>query len=88
MSLDMAKTKLKKPYHVPIAWCKEYGQGKAFHMSLGHNEAVWADPRYQQSLLGGIKWILGMEKADATPNPELDAKENEKAKAAAEGAKK
>ncbi len=88
MSLDMEKTELKKPYHVPIAWCKEYGDGKVFHMSLGHNEAVWADPRYQQSLLLGIKWILGQEKANAAPNPELDAKEAEKAKAAVEAAKK
>jgi type 1 glutamine amidotransferase len=87
MSLNMEKTKLKKPYHVPIAWCKEYGDGKVFHMSLGHNEAVWADPRYQQSLLGGIKWIFGQEKGNATPNPQLDADENEKAKKAVEAAK-
>jgi type 1 glutamine amidotransferase len=87
MSLNMDKTKLKKPYHVPIAWCKEYGDGKVFHMSLGHNEAVWADPRYQQSLLGGIKWILGQEKGNATPNPTLDEHENEKAKKAVEAAK-
>ena len=43
MSLNMAKTKLKEPYHVPIAWCKDYGDGKVFHMSLGHNEGVWED---------------------------------------------
>jgi type 1 glutamine amidotransferase len=85
MSLNMAKTELKKPYHVPIAWCKEYGQGKAFHMSLGHNEAVWQDPRYLESLLGGIKWILGHEKGDATPNPELSAAQEAKAKADAAG---
>lgn len=27
------------------------------------------------SLLGGIKWILGREPGDATPNPELSAGE-------------
>jgi uncharacterized protein len=86
MSLDMSKTKLKKPYHVPIAWCKEYGEGKAFHMSLGHNEAVWANENYQQSLLGGIKWILNMEKGNATPNPELSKAQDEKAKADYEAA--
>lgn len=86
MSLDMSKTKLKKPYLVPIAWCKEYGEGKAFHMSLGHNEAVWADPRYQESLLGGIKWILGQEKGEAKPNPELSQKLEAKAKADYEAA--
>jgi type 1 glutamine amidotransferase len=86
MSLNMAKTQLKKPYHVPIAWCKEYGQGKAFHMSLGHNEAVWQDPRYLQSMLGGVRWILGHEKGSATPNPELSAAQEAKAKADFEAA--
>jgi type 1 glutamine amidotransferase len=87
MSLNMAKTKRKEGYHVPIAWCKEYGDGKAFHMSLGHNEFVWEDTRYMQSMLGGIKWILGLEKGDATPNPELSKAEEEKAKAVVEAAK-
>ena len=73
---------------VPIAWCKEYGDGKVFHMSLGHNEAVWADERYQQSLLGGIKWILGLEKGDATPNPEIEARETPKGQGAIEAATK
>jgi type 1 glutamine amidotransferase len=87
MSLNMAKTELKKPYHVPIAWCKEYGQGKVFHMSLGHNEAVWTNPTYMQSMLGGIRWILGYEKGDAKPNPELSAAQEAKAKADFEAAK-
>ena len=80
MSLNMAKCKLKKDYHVPIAWVKEYGEGKALHMSLGHREDVWENPTYQQSLLGGIKWILNREPGDATPNPELSKAEEEKAK--------
>ena len=67
------KKRIKQPYHIPIAWCKEYGDGKVFHMSLGHNEAVWEDPRYRDSILGGIKWILGQEPGDATPNPEVSA---------------
>ncbi|MCB9872972.1 MAG: ThuA domain-containing protein [Planctomycetaceae bacterium] len=86
MSLDMAKTELKKPYHVPILWVKEYGKGKAMHMSLGHREDVWTNEAYMASLLGGIKWILGQEPGDATPNPELSAAEEQKAKAAAESA--
>ena len=80
MSLNMAKTKLKKPYHVPIAWVKEYGDGKVFYISLGHNEHVWENPSYMKSILGGIKWILGHEKGDATPNPELSEAQEAKAK--------
>jgi uncharacterized protein len=88
MSLNMAKTDLKKPYHVPIAWCKRYGNGKVFHMSLGHNETVWTNPLYMQSMLGGIRWIMGLESGDATPNPELSAAQEAKAKADVEAAKK
>ena len=83
MSLNMDKTDKKEPYHVPILWCKEYGQGKVMHMSLGHREDVWTNETYQASLLGGIKWILNQEEGVATPNPELSAREEEKAKAAA-----
>src|SRR5262245_44486660 len=61
MRLNMAKTALKEPYHVPIAWVKEYGEGKVMHMSLGHREDVWTNEKYMASLLGGIRWILGKE---------------------------
>ena len=69
----------KTPGHFPIAWCKEFGKGKIFYTSLGHREDVW-DPEwkdrrnspevakaYQQHILGGIKWALGLEKGDTTP---------------------
>lgn len=86
MSLNMAKTDLKEPYHVPIAWVKEYGEGKVLHMSLGHREDVWTNPLYMESMLGGVKWILNKEPGDATPNPELSAEQEAKARAdAAQG---
>jgi len=64
----------------PVSWCKEYGKGRVFYTSLGHREDVW-DPNwtqdwvnkkeiaqaYQQHILGGIKWALGLECMDATP---------------------
>jgi uncharacterized protein len=86
MSLNMAKTKLKKPYHVPILWVKNYGDGKVMHMSLGHNESVWNNETYRESLLGGIKWVLNLEEGDATPNPEVSAEQEKKAKADTEAA--
>lgn len=85
MSLDMEKTDLKKPYHVPVLWVKEYGNGRVMHMSMGHREDVWENPTYQKSLLGGIRWLSGQEPGNAKPNPEVDAKENEIAKSAAKG---
>lgn len=87
MSLDMKKTQLKKPNHIPILWVKEYGKGKVMHMSLGHREDVWTNKTYMASILGGINWMLGKEAGDATPNPQLSAEEEKKAKAATEVAK-
>jgi type 1 glutamine amidotransferase len=86
MSLNMAATNLKQPYHVPIAWVKQYGDGRVLHMSLGHREDVWTNPKYIESLLGGIKWILGQEPGDATPNPDVSAAQEAKAKADHEAA--
>jgi uncharacterized protein len=72
----------KKPGDFPISWCKMYGQGRVFYTSLGHREDVWdantpasikrENPpeiaeAYQKHILGGIKWALGLEKGDATP---------------------
>ncbi len=88
MSLNMEKTKLKKPYHVPICWVKNYGAGRVMHMSLGHNEAVWTNETYRASLLGGIQWVLGLEAGDATPNPEVSAAQHKKSVADFEAASK
>jgi type 1 glutamine amidotransferase len=62
--------------HFPVSWCKPYGDGKVFYTSIGHREDVWdADPAikdrkndaaiskaYQQHVLGGIEWALGLKK--------------------------
>jgi type 1 glutamine amidotransferase len=72
----------KTPGDYPIAWCKKYGKGRVFYTSLGHREDMW-DPYtpesfkrenskgtselYQQHILGGIKWALGLEKGSAKP---------------------
>jgi type 1 glutamine amidotransferase len=84
MSLNMAKCNPKKPYQVPIAWVKDYGQGKVFYTNLGHNETTWTDKRFLESVEGGIRWVLGLEKGDATPNPDVSKAEDQSAKAAAD----
>ena len=73
----------KTPGDYPIAWCKEFGSGRVFYTSLGHREDIWdaqwkdgkgerrnspaVAEAYQKHILGGIKWALGLEKGDATP---------------------
>lgn len=85
MSLNMARCNTKKPYMVPISWVKNYGEGRVFYTNLGHNEATWTDKRFLDHVEGGLKWALGMEEGDATPNPELQAELEAKAKKDAEG---
>ena len=82
ISLDMRRTELKKPYHVPIAWCREYGKGKVFYTELGHRDDVWTNPKYQAHLVGAIRWLLGEDKRDARPNPDVSRREDEAARAA------
>lgn len=65
--LDKHPNKKKESGHFPVAWCKEFGTGKVFYTSLGHREDVWENARYQKHILGGIKWALGLEPGDATP---------------------
>ena len=65
--LDKHPNQKSKLGRYPVAWCKKYGQGNVFYTSLGHNESVWENEAYQKHLLGGIKWSLGLEPGDATP---------------------
>jgi type 1 glutamine amidotransferase len=43
-----------------VAWTREEGRGRVFYTSLGHRDEVWRDPRYQQHIVGGIAWALGV----------------------------
>jgi uncharacterized protein len=60
LSLDKEPNN-KTPGHYPVAWSRNYGKGKVFYTSLGHREDVWENPVYQQHILGGIRWTLGLE---------------------------
>lgn len=84
MSLNMAKCKPSKPYHVPVAWVKSYGEGKVYVNNLGHNESSWADERYLKSITNAVKWIRGEVSGESTPNPELSAAQEQLAKESAE----
>jgi len=73
----------KSPGNYPVSWCKEYGKGRVFYTTLGHREDVWDPEwkegngkrantpdiakAYQQHILMGIKWALGLVPGDAKP---------------------
>lgn len=85
MSLDMSKCKPSKPYHVPVAWVKNYGKGRVFVNNLGHNESTWRDERFLKSVTAAVKWVRGDVPGPAAPNPELSAEQEATAKAAVPG---
>jgi type 1 glutamine amidotransferase len=66
-SIDTSKGK-RKDNDYAISWCQDYGKGKSFYTSLGHRREVWKDPRFQQHLMGGLKWAVGLAPGDATPS--------------------
>jgi hypothetical protein len=59
----------------PSTWAHMYGKGRVFYTSMGHRDDVWANPVFQQVLLGGMNWALGNVDADVTPNIEQAAPE-------------
>ena len=65
LSLDPASVDLTKPNvkrtdkDFALAWTKNVGKGRMFYTALGHEAAVWQDARFQQHLVGGIKWAMG-----------------------------
>lgn len=81
MSLNMARCDVKKPYHVPVAWVKQYGQGRVYYTNLGHNPQTWTNRQFLDSLQGAIGWIMRQEPGSAAPNPELSKAQEKKAQA-------
>lgn len=66
-SIDVTKGKrADKDY--AIAWCREVEKGRTFYSSLGHRKDVWKDPRYQEHLIGGLKWALKEAKGSGYPS--------------------
>lgn len=51
-----------------LAWVQQYGKGRVFYTALGHRDDVWKDERFQKHLLGGLRYAMGLEQADATPS--------------------
>ncbi|HEY5233235.1 MAG TPA: ThuA domain-containing protein [Verrucomicrobiae bacterium] len=76
LTLDLKPEKPYSPGHFAAAWCKNYGDGKVFYTAIGHrDDIIDASPdmkdrknsvavakAYQQHILGGIEWALGLKK--------------------------
>jgi uncharacterized protein len=55
------------PGDYPVAWCKEYGQGRVIYSSLGHRTDVIQRDDIKKHFLGAILWSLDLAKGNAQP---------------------
>lgn len=59
-SVDLGKAGVhERFYGWPLAWRRSFGAGRVFYSALGHEPAVWRDPRYQRILTNAILWSTG-----------------------------
>lgn len=58
-SVDISKGK-RPDRDYALAWTRQYGRGRVFYTALGHRQEVWADERFRQHLLEGIRWAMGI----------------------------
>ena len=77
VSLDMTKEVNQKGSREDndnaVSWLREFGKGRVFYCSLGHNNEIFWTPAILQHYLDGIQYALGDLKADATPSAKLAA---------------
>jgi type 1 glutamine amidotransferase len=65
LRLDVNSVDLNKPAvhrtdkDFALAWWRKYGKGRVFYTALGHRPEVWQDERFQQHLLGAVRWAMG-----------------------------
>src|SRR5947199_156916 len=75
MRLDVSKLDMKnKNVHrtdgdFAVTWAKMYGKGRVYYTTLGHVDANWNKPEFQQMITEAIKWAMGLENAELTSRP-------------------
>jgi type 1 glutamine amidotransferase len=57
-----------KDLDLAISWVRQYGQGRVFYSSLGHNPHIFWNEPVLEHFLAGIQFALGDLPADATPS--------------------
>ena len=85
LSIDMAASTPKNPWHVPVSWVRDYGRGRVFYTNLGHNDETWSDDAFQKHLTEGTAWALGRFDAPSKANPLIQAAEYLRSVVAAAG---
>ncbi len=56
-----------------LAWVRNYGRGRVFYCTIGHNSYVFSDPLMLKFYLGAIQFALGDLPAPTMPSARLTA---------------
>jgi type 1 glutamine amidotransferase len=56
-----------------VSWIREYGKGRVFYASFGHNPAIFKDRAILRFWLAAIQYALGDLPADASPSAKPSA---------------
>ena len=59
LRLDPASVSATGDY--PVAWTQTFGSGRVYYNALGHFPSTWNDARFQQQLVGALRWAGGAE---------------------------
>lgn len=81
LTIDTDKTDMSKDRHFlaerlkdrdfAISWVRNYGRGRVFYSSLGHNKDIFWNAPVLRHFLDGIQFALGDLPAPATPGGKL-----------------
>jgi type 1 glutamine amidotransferase len=52
-----------------VCWTYQYGQGRVFATTLGHDMKTTSAPEFLRLLSGGLLWACGKIEADGQPSP-------------------
>ena len=74
LSLDPELTDLKRGQRkngdYPISWVRDFGKGRVFYSSLGHNDAIFWNEKILTFYLAGLQFALGdLEGVETKPVP-------------------
>jgi type 1 glutamine amidotransferase len=80
LSLDFSDPKTdavkKEQTYVPVSWVRDWGKGRVFYCSLGHDNHVFWNPAVLQHYLDGIQFAMGDLPVNTTPNSQQNPVRN------------
>ena len=69
LDLDQMTDPGKRPdKDYAISWVRQYGEGRVFYTTLGHDVETYWNPLFLQHVLAGIQFATGDLPADVTPS--------------------